>query len=74
MRLKILLPVALVLGVFAVQPVLSNAAYAQTSSTTATMKAPAKKGHAKKKVAAKKKKPAAKKTAAAKKAPMKTTS
>jgi hypothetical protein len=67
MRLKLLLPVAIVLGLFAVQPVLSNAAHAQTSTTT-TVKKPVAKKKAAKKAA---KKPAAKK-AAAKKAMTKT--
>ena len=49
MRRKILLPVAFVLGLFAIQPALTNAAYAQaSSSTTATKPAPAKKAAAKK--------------------------
>ena len=43
MRLKLLLPVAIVLGLFAVQPVLSNAAHAQTSTTTTVKKPIAKK-------------------------------
>jgi len=67
MRLKLLLPVAVVLGLFAVQPVLSNAAHAQTSTTTTVKKPVAKKKVAKKAA----KKPAAKK-AAAKKAVTKT--
>jgi len=62
MRLKLLLPVAVVLGLFAVQPVLSNAAHAQTSTSTTVKKPVAKKKAAKKAV----KKPAAKKTAAKK--------
>jgi len=62
MRLKLLLPVAVVLGLFAVQPVLSNAAHAQTSTTTTVKKPVAKKKVAKKAA----KKPAAKKVAAKK--------
>lgn len=65
MRLKILLPAAIVLGLFAVQPPLTNAALAQTSTMTqpAAKKPAAKKATAKKATA---KKPAAKKATAKK--------
>jgi len=66
MRLKLLLPVAIVLGLFAVQPVLSNAAHAQTSTTTTVKKPVAKKKVAKKAAKKTAKKPAAKKVAAKK--------
>jgi hypothetical protein len=49
MRLKILLPVAIVLGLFAIQPVLTNAAMAQTSTSQPAAKKPAAKKTAAKK-------------------------
>jgi hypothetical protein len=68
MRLALLVPAALVIGLLAAQPVMSNAAFAQTQSpATSTVKKPA----VKKKTAAKKpttkKKSATSKTAAKKK-------
>ena len=73
MRLALLVPAALVIGLLAAQPVVSNAAFAQTQTpATSTAKKPvvkkktaAKKPVTKKKTTSKtaaKKKPAAKKT------------
>ncbi|MBI1774352.1 MAG: hypothetical protein HYR63_03300 [Proteobacteria bacterium] len=76
MRLALLVPAALVIGLFVAQPVMSNAAYAQTQTPATTMqKKPAmkKKAVAKKPMATKKKATTAKSAAAKKKMAKKTT-
>ena len=63
MRLALLVPAALVIGLLAAQPVVSNAAFAQTQTPATTMQ---------KKPAVKKKSASAKKPVAKKKAVSKT--